>query len=338
MLLVAAVTGLLGCGKSTDDTAPTAGTMSDSQQLTLVDCEPGSLEACGSIKSVVSGAVVDLGTDGVIMEHNVGVGFENPVAAGDSDGGISCQLFAAIFNFEPNVTQQLLDTMDLDFALYTVYRPANLEAGKKYPLITWGNGTCAQPEGYSPLLRYVASQGFIIVAANSRWVSTNNEMIHALDFMFAANEDPESPYYQLIDTDKVGAMGHSQGSMATATASSDPRIKTVILFNGGTAAQKPFLAVSGDMDIGSPTAASYASAIDAATEAAYLFYHMVPVVGTIDGHLTLMTQPERVIEPTANWFKYQLLGDKAARKWFVGNSCELCGHDAEYEYGEHGLH
>jgi hypothetical protein len=263
---------------------------------------------------------VDLGENGAIMEVNVGQGFETTVASGDSDGGLQCQLFAGLFTQPAEQTAALLDTMDLDLALYTVYRPAKLEKGKKYPLLTWGNGTCAQPEGYGTLLRYVASQGYFVVAANSRWVGGNSAMTKALDFMFAANEDSSSPYYKLIDTEKVGAFGHSQGAMATIDASSDSRVKTAILFNGGTTeAAKPYLTVSGDRDIGNPTVDAFTTAVDAAAvPAAWLFYHMVPMTGSLDGHLTLMTQPERVIEPTVAWFDYQLLGDADAKKWFVG--------------------
>ena len=36
-----------------------------------------------------------------------------------------------------------------------------------------------------------------------------------------------------IDTDKVGAMGHSQGGGATIAAARDPRIKAIIVFNSG---------------------------------------------------------------------------------------------------------
>ena len=333
LLLAMAMVGLVACGKSTTSTGSTDGT-----DVQLVPCMQGSEDPCSSIETPYT-MKVDLGDAGAIMEVNVGQGFETTVASGDSDGGLQCQLFAALFMQPADQTSALLDTMDLDLALYTVYRPAKLEKGKKYPLLTWGNGTCAQPEGYGTLLRYVASQGYIVVAANSRWVGGNSAMTKALDFMFAANDDPMSPYYKLIDTDKVGAFGHSQGAMATIAASSDPRIKTAIVFNGGTTeAAKPYLTVSGDRDIGNPTVDAYSAAVDAAAvPAAWLFYHMVPMTGSLDGHLTLMTQPERVIEPTVAWFDYQLLGDANAKKWFVGNTCKLCGNDAEYEYGEQGL-
>lgn len=317
---------------------PMAGSGGDPMTASnLTDCVGGSTEPCGKF-TTREGTEIPLGPYGAVMETNLGQGFETTVASGDTNPA-TCQLFAASFGEDPAATMELLDTMDLDFALYTVYRPANWVEGETYPIITWGNGTCAQPEGYGALLRHVASHGFFVVAANSRWVGSNSAMTKALDFAFAANADPNSPYYQKLDTTKVGAMGHSQGSAATASAASDSRVQVVILFNGGTSASKPFLSVSGDRDIGNPTATSLRNGMTGASvsKAAFLFYHMIPGTAGLSGHLTLMTQPERVVEPTTGWWKYMLKGDAEARELFVGASCGLCGRDAEFEFGQKGL-
>jgi len=201
--------------------------------------------------------------------------------------------------------------------------------------VSWGNGTCAQPEGYAALLRYVASYGFVVVSPNSRYVGSGAAQKRAIDFMLEANGDSASPYFGKVDDTKIGAMGHSQGGQGTVAASSDPRIKTVILFNGGTSASKPFLGISGDRDIGSPTANTYATA--RADKAAYVFYHKIPGTGNSDGHLTLMLQPERVTEPTTHWLRYLLNDDVESKEWFVGASCELCGNEEDYEFGQKGL-
>jgi hypothetical protein len=284
-----------------------------------------------------SGTEVKLGPYGAIMEPNVGKGFENTVASGDSDGGATCEVFASSFGSDPEKTKQLLETGDLDFALYTVYRPAQPVEGEKYPLLTWGNGTCAQPEGYATLLRYIAAHGFYVVAANSRWVGSGNELRKGLDFMLKANEDSTSPYYQKIDPAKIGVMGHSQGSQGAAAAASDSRIKVVILFNGGSSSSKPFFAFSGDRDIGNPTVSSLRSGVQSSTKGAWIFYHMVPMEGSADGHLTLMTQPERVVEAATAWWQYQLNGDAESKTFFVGADCKLCNKMTEFEFGQKGL-
>jgi hypothetical protein len=302
-------------------------------------CMGGEMMGCSSFVTA-GGKEIALGPYGAMMDTNVGAGFENTVSP--SDNYEDCKSFAASFGQDPAQTEALLDLKGGDLKLYTVYRPATWKAGEKYPIITWGNGTCAQPEGYGALLRFVASHGFVIFAANSRYVGSNDAMKHALDFAFKANDDAQSPYYQKLDTAKVGAMGHSQGSQATAAVAMDARVKVVILFNGGSTASKPFMAVTGDRDIPlfGPSVATLKSAIAAAPKAAYLFYHMVPMNGQLldlSGHLTLMTQPERVTDATAQWWKLTLNNDASAKEWFVGASCKLCNKAADFEFGQKGL-
>jgi len=176
-----------------------------------------------------------------------------------------------------------------------------------------------------------------VFAANSRWVGGNSAMTKALDFAFAANQDSASPMVGLLDTAKVGAMGHSQGSGATVTAARDARVKAAILFNGGTSASKPFFSVSGDMDIGNPTAASYRSGMNGAPKAAFIFFHKVPDTGSVSGHLTLMTQPERVIEPSVGFWNLVFRDDPKARALFVGTSCGLCNRSDDFEFGSKGF-
>jgi hypothetical protein len=318
--------------------------------VALVDCmADGNTSPCGTFTTLgamspgatIPPVKIQLGPYGGQMDINMGKGFENAINAADSDTSqTTCMGFAALFGQDQASTDQLLNTMNVDFALYTVYRPANWVAGETYPIITWGNGTCAQPEGYGALLRYIASYGYVIVAANSRWVGDASQpMLHALDYMFAANADSTSPYYQKLDTTKVGATGHSQGGMATITASTDARIKSVIIFNGGdTAASKPFLTVSGERDItGDANDSGLQAVVNGAPQSAFLFYHMVPGTGTLDGHLTLMLQPDRVAEPARRWFDYMLKGDTSSSPWFVGDSCMLCNMSSQFDYGEKGL-
>jgi hypothetical protein len=306
------------------------------------DCTPDDLHAlktgdtlsCSSyVTPTVDGTGIktQLGPYGVTFDLNVGKDFAIPPNAADTPA--FCTAFAGTFGEDPTLTAKVLDLGNTDLSLYTVFKPANPKAGEKYPIITWGNGTCAQPGSYAALLASVASNGYFVVAANGRFVA-NGAQTKALDFMFAANDDKTSPYYQMLDTTKVGAMGHSQGSAATITAASDSRISAVILFNGGTSAVKKFLAVSGDRDIGNPTVASYQSG----THGSYLFFHKIPQTGgTLTGHLTLMMQPDRVIDPTVNWWQMTMRADATAKNMFVGSSCGLCNKAADFDYGEKGL-
>ncbi len=275
----------------------------------------------------------------VVRDQPVGEGFEYPIASSDTGDGVAgCASFARGFGGDPQESMDFVKIPpEIKMNMYSLYRPAKLEEGKKYPIITWGNGTCALPESYGVLLKHWASHGFFVVAANSRQVGQNSVMTKALDWAFAANMDPKSPYYQKIDTDRVGASGHSQGSGATVTAARDARIKTVVLFNGGASASKPFFSVSGDRDVVGLSVSSMRSAVNSATKAAWIWYHMVPERGSGDGHLTLITEPERVVGPSTAFFKAVLLEDADAKTWFNGTSCKLCGMNEKFEFGSKGI-
>jgi hypothetical protein len=328
------------------------GTAEGGSGVVLVDCMPASTSPCGSYSGPEEDGgtyTVQLGPYGAQLDVNVGTGFENTVTASSQPGSSDCASFAGLFSEPSNLTAQLLQTtingVSVNYALYSAYRPA-IWPSTPVPVITWGNGTCAQPEGYGALLRYVASYGYFVIAANDVQVGTANSdgsqpMLKALDYAASANMDSTSPFYQKLDMTKVGAMGHSQGGAATATASSDSRIKYVIDFNADDSGiAKPYLAVSGDMDITGFTVSSMMTAIDAAAvPAAYLYYHD-PVGSSSDalkGHLVLMLTPERVTTQTVAWWQMWFRSDAASTADFVGSSCGFCGQTSNatnpYDYG-----
>jgi pimeloyl-ACP methyl ester carboxylesterase len=145
--------------------------------------------------------------------------------------------------------------------------------------------------------------------------------------------------YGRLDLDEIGAMGHSQGAAATAVAASDPRIKSLILWNGGTSNEKPFLNVSGERDIGEPDPAGMATRTDAATQPGAWVYHrqVLQTGGRFTGHLVLMEQPERVWDLSVAWWDCQLKDQAESKAMFVGDGCGLCNRATEFEYGHNAL-
>lgn len=285
-------------------------------------------------KKVVAG-----GPYGAYVEWNQGMQFANPQSAADGDSLLCNEVFVkGAFNEPDSVNADVLNLRGADLKLFTIFRPACMKDGEKYPVITWGNGTCGQTGGYATLLANLASHGYVVIASNSRWTNQGrNEMLKALDLAKSLNDDKNGKYYQRLDLAKVGAMGHSQGAAATLAAASDPRVKSVIYWNGGRAmpSPKPFLTVSGDRDTNAVPLADLKSYTEAGTQpGAWLYFHQVlETGGSATGHLLLMMQPERVTDLTVAWWKWQLHGDQEAKKLFVGESCGLCGKDAEFEYG-----
>jgi hypothetical protein len=284
---------------------------------------------------------IKAGPYGSKMEWNDGADteFVNPVNSAEP---ICVPVGIETFMEPASVNAEIKNLRDVDYSLYTVFRPACFKPGEKYPVITWANGTCGEVHGYSALLSTLASYGYIIVASNSTWTATaptNMVQLRALDYAKAINEDPESLFYQKLDMENVGAMGHSQGAMATANADGDPRIKSVIFWNTGTSNEKPFLNVSGDRDVSATTPASMTTGVNAATQpGAWVYYHQVlQTGGNATGHLVLMEQADRVIDLTRAWWDWQLKGDEEAKKSFVGGDCGLCNKADEFEYGHNDL-
>jgi hypothetical protein len=311
------------------------------------NCMSADLTPCTSF-TAPTGQLIQLGPYGAQMDVNVGMGFENTVNSNDSDTSQAyCQSFVQSFGEDPNLSQKLLQTsmngITINFALYTVYHPVTWPS-TPVPIITWGNGTCAQPEGYGALLRYVASYGYFVVAANSRFVGSGTEQMHAIDYAAATNMDSSSPYHGRLDLSKVGAAGHSQGGASTVSAANmDSRILYAIIFNASdSGVNKPYLAISGDQDITGFTSSGMASAImSASVPAAYMYYYNPAGMGPLRGHLPLMLSPERVDQQTVAWFDMWLRSDATAKADFVGSTCGFCGHGSDatnaYDYGANSM-
>jgi hypothetical protein len=267
----------------------------------------------------------------VVIEENVGAGYENPINVNDQPGATFCRTFASIFGQDPAETEQFVTIPPgMNMALYTLYRPSNFEPGKRYPVLTWGNGTCALPRGYNGrdglgLLSHVASHGFIVIAANSRWVGSGQPLLRGLSWVIEQNGNPSSPLYGKVDTARVGAFGHSQGGGATSVAGRDPRVSTTILLNGGGSSglRGPTYVLTGEQDL---APASAQSAYNSATVPA-AFINLKS-----SDHITLITEPARVAPSVTAWFRYHLLRDSVGRGWFAGSSCQLCNRPAEWTY------
>jgi len=124
----------------------------------------------------------------VVVEKNVGEKFRN---TGLTDDAARCASLVSGLGADADGGDWAIYPTDMDRQLYTLFRPAEFKEGEKYPVITWGNGTCSQPLLFEPLLGHLASHGFVIIATNWRWVAGGVEMKRALDYVLAENDNPE---------------------------------------------------------------------------------------------------------------------------------------------------
>lgn len=116
-----------------------------------------------------------------------------------------------------------------------VWRPVDLgRDGIKHPIFVWGTGSGAVPEDYDDFFPQFATHGFVVVAPKPAQLSGSN-MKAALDWIIAQADDMSSPYYQKLDTMRIGMGGHSQGSVSTFDAEGmEDRLKTTIHIAGGS--------------------------------------------------------------------------------------------------------
>jgi hypothetical protein len=108
--------------------------------------------------------------------------------------------------------------------------------GVKHPLFIFGPGGGTNPDTYEQMGMHwdrYGSYGFVIFVVQMSG-SSGAPMKAGLDWLIAQNDDMMSPLYQKLDTSKVCAAGHSQGSVMTFAFMPDDRVTTTIHISGGS--------------------------------------------------------------------------------------------------------
>lgn len=110
------------------------------------------------------------------------------------------------------------------FGKYVTYYPAKLSASdKKYPVIVISNGSGTPISKYPAVQKHLASWGFIVIGTEeeSDWNGFAAEMCLRHLKRWNDNEkisDTESIFYQKVDFENVGIVGHSQGGVGVINA------------------------------------------------------------------------------------------------------------------------
>jgi hypothetical protein len=259
---------------------------------------------------------------------------------------------------------------------FDLFYPTNLGGnGFTHPILTWGNGTKAQPGQYDYFLKHLASWGFVIVATEDKNTGTGQTIIEAAKYMVGENSNPSSIFFHKLNAKEIGALGHSQGATGAINAmiKSGGSIKTVIAIElpkqffcsssvnctdtkNLTAGSVFFIDVSED-GISPPIQYSWESG----EQSIKAYYDATPsgiakVKGTLIGpnHLDLIGQPDcpedwkRLLfmctdgvygylgYPTA-WMIAQLQGDSYAAGAFNQSGGEIFSETTNWEYVESNI-
>jgi hypothetical protein len=241
---------------------------------------------------------------------------------------------------------------DNSLETHTIFRPKDLKPfGKKakLPIIAWGNGACANsPWEHVNFLSEVASHGFLVIAIGPMpqegerggGRSQSSQLIDAIDWAIAQNNDESSVFYNKIDISEIAVSGMSCGGLQTLETAPDPRVTTAVICNsgiigdGGGMPGMPSLKKDHLEKLHTPTLYLLGGETDIAYKNGmddFKRINHVPVfVANMDvGHGGTYSQPHggEFARVATAWYKWQLKGDKEAGKMFTGNPCGLSKSD-----------
>ncbi|MGM9594412.1 MAG: alpha/beta hydrolase [Candidatus Onthomonas sp.] len=117
------------------------------------------------------------------------------------------------------VSEAVFETDDERIGSYRIWYPTDLESQSgSFPLVVMANGTGVTASRYEAVFDHLASWGFVVVGNEDESAWDGVSSAKSLDFMLKLNADPESVFYQKIDTDHIGIAGHSQGGVGAINA------------------------------------------------------------------------------------------------------------------------
>jgi dipeptidyl aminopeptidase/acylaminoacyl peptidase len=201
------------------------------------------------------------------------------------------------------------------------------------------------PSDYTSLLKFLASHGFVVIGSTAGNVQDGgssgnqfrNKMVEVAEWVVEQNSNSSSELHQKIDTEKIGAAGHSQGGYGASEAGQNPLITTTVSSCGAVGSgnqQGPALILCGGNDNNSGARCSDHP------EDAYNGTNNVPVMkgeyhnadhgwcmdfmGSSDPD-----NPHEMLMAMTAWFRYHLMGDEEYKSWFYGpeSECGLCNDD-----------
>ncbi|MDO4523536.1 MAG: hypothetical protein Q4B57_10405 [Eubacteriales bacterium] len=230
------------------------------------------------------------------------------------------------------------------FEKYEISYPKELETeNKKYPVIVVCNGSGWKGSLNKAQYQFYASYGFIVIATEETysWNAFGAEMcIRHLERLndYISDEGEKSIFYQKIDFDNVGIIGHSQGGVGVINAITNTDHKDIY---------KAAVALS-------PTNEEMASALEWPYDASKIQVPIFVISGEGGGDDWVITLEQlnqlyshipgnkvmarRVNTPHGTtvvsedgyvmaWFMWQLQGDEEAAKAFTGDNPEIMNNE-----------
>ena len=106
-----------------------------------------------------------------------------------------------------------------DWGKFITYYPSEMETeDKTYPVVVMVNGTGVYASKYPALFKHLASWGFIVIGNEDPSTCSGDSADATLAYLLEQNDDPDSAFYQKVDTAHIGITGHSQGGVGVFNA------------------------------------------------------------------------------------------------------------------------
>ena len=220
----------------------------------------------------------------------------------------------------------------------TVIYPIEVEkSNRRWPVISWANGTGCPTWSYTSLLEALASGGYIVIADDDVMTADGSTQRDSIDYILRQNDDSSSVFYHKIDPDAIGVCGHSQGGRSCFNAAkADGRVRCLVSIAGSPYVEEargvrvPSLILTGTNDLIVLSSQWCKPSYDAVEGRA--------VYASLKGavHTTCMTHSEKVSGYVLSWFDACLKHDAKAKKVFAdggGLACDAAWQDYQSKNG-----
>jgi hypothetical protein len=313
-----------GSAGSTVSGVPTAGTLSNPPVAGMPrpSGAGGSVAGAGGIAAGAAGAAgaMAAGSGGAAVAAGAG-------GTGGTGGMISMgQMLPPITDYTQNGPFKTTMTSNTGpSSNYTIFRPDPLgENGFLHSPIIFGPGILTTASNYRTLLDHLASHGFVSICVNSMSGGPGDPgnldaMKMGLDWLIAQNS-AAGVFQNKLAVDRAITMGYSIGATASVELSSHTAIMTTVVIHGHNIAgdpHGPVLMMTGTMDVIDDMRQTLST-----LEEAPAILVALPI-----GHLNVLTEISgggRYIAPITAWLRYWANGDQEAKRFFWGDTCEMC--------------
>ena len=232
-----------------------------------------------------------------------------------------------------------------NYKKYEIYYPEELtSADKKYPVIVVSNGTGVKGSKAKSMFEHFASWGFIVIGNEEEYSWNGFASDMSLNYLLKCNSDSESLFYQKIDTDHIGSLGHSQGGVGAINTVTNTKHREMYKTVVAESPSNPELSASleWDYDISKVNIPIF---MVAGTKGDFEMKTVIPSEKMPEMYANISAPKAMARKKNCEhgemlyaadgyvtaWFMWQLQGDEEAAVAFVGEAPELLQNELYQE-------